>query len=98
MNRENLIELYLIYKDLLFLKQKEYFENYYLEDYTLSEISENYSVSRAIVNKTIKIVEKKLINYERVLKIKEKYEKLFELYNEIKEPKIKEKLKNIIDK
>ena len=87
--RVELIALYDIYKELLTDKQKLYFENYYYEDLSLSEISENLSVSKTIVGRTIKEVEKieekkqagtnKLKEYEKILKVKSLYDKINEL-------------------
>src|SRR5574344_2434471 len=69
--REKLIELYDLYKNILTNKQREYFEYYYFEDMSLSEISENLVVSKSIVSKTIKIVENKLKDYESFLHLNE---------------------------
>ncbi len=77
--RVELIALYDIYKELLTDKQKLYFENYYYEDLSLSEISENLSVSKTIVGRTIKEVENKLKEYEKILKVKSLYDKINEL-------------------
>lgn len=59
--------LYDYYKDLLTDKQKRYFESYYFDDLSLSEISENISVSRNAVHKELKIVLEKLDYYENIL-------------------------------
>ncbi|MCR5786776.1 MAG: hypothetical protein K6G28_03675 [Acholeplasmatales bacterium] len=45
-DREKYIELYDVYKSLLTDKKKEYFEEYYLFDYSLQEIADNHNVSR----------------------------------------------------
>ena len=50
--RINLINLYDTYKNLLTKKQQEYFEYYYFEDNSLSEIADNLGVSKTIVGKT----------------------------------------------
>ncbi len=62
-----LIDLYDIYKNLLTDKQQKYFEEYYFENYTLEEISENFEVSKAAVHKQIKEVTDKLLSYEEKL-------------------------------
>lgn len=74
--RELYIKLYDIYKELLTEKQKEYFESYYFEDLSLSEIAENIGVSKTIIAKTIKQVEEKLINYENLLCMNKLYESI----------------------
>ncbi len=71
-DREYIIELYEIYKELLTVKQRNYFEAYYFNDLSLSEISENLEVSRAIIGKTINIIKSKLLKLENILKVREK--------------------------
>ena len=67
-----LINLYDYYGELLTIKQQQYFEQYYFDNLTLSEISENNDVSRNAVHKTIKEIEKKLYYYENILKLYKK--------------------------
>lgn len=69
--REKLIELYDLYKNVLTDKQKKYFEYYYFEDMSLTEISENLGVSKSIVGKTLKITEEKIKKFEKALNLKE---------------------------
>lgn len=69
MSREDFINLYIIYNDLLTINQKNYFKSYYFEDLSLSEIAENYNVSKTLIGKTLKQVENKLIDLENSLKI-----------------------------
>ena len=77
-NREYIINLYEYYKNLLTDKQREYFEDYYFENLTLAEISENDQISRNAVHKQIKEVEEKLYDYENKLHLKERNEKIKE--------------------
>ena len=49
--RDYLMDLYDIYKDLLTDKQREYFQNYYFEDLTLQEASDELNVSKQIISK-----------------------------------------------
>ncbi|MDD3123241.1 MAG: sigma factor-like helix-turn-helix DNA-binding protein [Candidatus Izemoplasmatales bacterium] len=65
-------KLYDIYKDLLTDKQKTYFEYYYLDDYSLSEIADILSVSRNAVFEQLKKVIEHLEHYENALKNYEK--------------------------
>ncbi len=69
MSREEFINLYIIYSDLLTINQKNYFKSYYFEDLSLSEIAENYNVSKTLIGKTLKQVESKLMDLENSLKI-----------------------------
>lgn len=71
-----LIDLYDLYQNLLTDKQKDYFEDYYYNNLTLSEISENNEVSRSAVQKAIKEIEQKLTNYETKLNLYDKKEKI----------------------
>lgn len=64
--------LYDIYGELLTNKQKEYFEYYYLKDYSLSEISELLNVSRNAIHIQLKSVVAHLENFESKLKVLEK--------------------------
>ena len=65
-----IIELYDLYQDLLTDKQKEYFESYYFDNYSITEISENKDVSRNAVHDQIKKTVSKLNDYENKLKLK----------------------------
>lgn len=76
-------ELYDIYGKLLTEKQREYFEDYYFNNLSFSEMAENYNVSRNAIFKQIHIVTDKLEEYERILRLREK------------NAKIKDKIKNI---
>ena len=64
--------LYSYYQNLLTEKQKEVFENYYFEDYSISEISECLDVSRNAVWDLLKKVEINLDNYEKKLRLHKK--------------------------
>ncbi len=66
------INLFDIYKNLLTEKQVDYFESYYLEDFTLKEISENYNISRNAVFDQVKKVINILENFENNLNILKK--------------------------
>ena len=64
--------LYDYYGELLTDKQKKYFKDYYFNNLTLSEISENYNISRNAIHKSLKEIEEKLFYYESKLKLYEK--------------------------
>lgn len=74
-----LINLYDYYGELLTEKQREYFEEYYFKNLTLSEISENKQISRTAIHKTIKEIENKLTHYEEVLKLYKKSRQIKEI-------------------
>ena len=69
-------ELYDYYGTLLTDKQRNYYEDYYFNDLSLSEISENNNVSRNAVHNQLKIVIEKLEFYENNLKLYEKRKKI----------------------
>ena len=71
-------ELYDLYGELLTDKQKEYFENYYFNNFSLSEMAENYDVSRNAVFDQIKKVINILEEYEEKLKVFNKSVKIEE--------------------
>lgn len=71
--------LYEAYKNLFTEKQKKYFEDYYYNDLSLSEIAENENVSRNAVHSQIKIVEEKLEEFENLLQLIEKKKFVLEL-------------------
>ena len=84
-DRIYITNLYDIYGELLTQKQKDYFEDYYFDNLSLSEISENYNVSRNAVHKQIKETEEKLNHFENILKIYEKNKKIEKLCDKIDE-------------
>lgn len=90
-----LINLYDYYEGLLTEKQKEYFKDYYFDNLSLSEISENKNISRNAIHKVIKETENKLNNFEKILNLYEKSLKIKELIKEI-DKKTKEKIEELI--
>jgi len=64
-----------IYKDVLTEKQFEILDQYYNNDYSLSEIAENYNITRQAVRDNIKNGESKLYDLENKLGIMKKNEK-----------------------
>ena len=96
--REHIIELYEIYKDLLANNQRIYFENYYYEDLSLNEIGANNNVSKSYVSKIITSTVNKLNSIEEKLKVHYKESKLKELLNNIKDNNLKRKIEEILYK
>lgn len=79
-------QLYDIYGSLLTEKQKNAFEYYYLDDYSLSEIADILKVSRNAIYEQINIATAYLDEYEEklgILKYREKRLKLIEKYKKI---------------
>ena len=92
LERERIIKLYDIYKNLLTIKQQEYFEAYYFEDLSFTEIGENLGVSKSLVGKTINNINSKLNEFESKLNFLKVYEEI----DKIQDDKIKNNLQNII--
>lgn len=88
-------ELYDLYGELLTDKQKEYFENYYFNNFSLSEMAENYDVSRNAIHKQLKIVIEKLEDYESKMQLYKKMKKLDEFLVNINDENIKKTLEDI---
>ncbi|GAA0435543.1 MAG: putative DNA-binding protein [Bacillota bacterium] len=71
--------LFDFYQALLTPKQRNYMEMYYLEDYSLGEISEVFDVSRQAVYDNIKRTEHMLETYEEKLSLYKKFQQRSEL-------------------
>ncbi len=87
-------ELYDLYGGLLTEKQREYFEDYYFNNMSFSEMAEDYDVSRNAVFKQVHIVIDKLNEYESILHLKEKKDKLNLILCDVPE-NIKNKIEEI---
>lgn len=87
MQRLYLNTLFDYYKELLTEKEQNIFIDHYIEDLSLQEIADNLKITKSAVGKTLKIVEKKLNDYEEKLALNTKAIKI----NEILKNKIDEK-------
>ncbi|MEI3597093.1 MULTISPECIES: putative DNA-binding protein [unclassified Oceanobacillus] len=90
--------LFDFYQDLLTSKQKKYMKLYYLEDLSLSEISEVFSVSRQAVYDNIKRTEAMLESYEEKLNLYEKFCKRTKIMNELEQIASDEEIKQLVNK
>lgn len=88
-------DLYDYYGELLTSKQKEYFEDYYLNNLTLQEIAENNSISRNAIHKQIKEAETKLEMFEEKLGLLEKRKKIEQIIKNL-DKNIKDKIEELI--
>ncbi|MCM3665659.1 putative DNA-binding protein [Mesobacillus subterraneus] len=77
--------LYDFYQALLTPKQSSYMALYYLDNYSLGEIAEEYDVSRQAVYDNIKRTEAMLEEYEDKLLLFEKFQKRSELISKMKD-------------
>ena len=87
-----LINLYDLYGNLLTDKQQTYFEEYYFNNLSLSEMSDLYNVSRSAIGKSLKEIETKLNNYEDKINI---YSKLNKVNKLIKDEDLRNKIEDI---
>jgi predicted DNA-binding protein YlxM (UPF0122 family) len=92
-----LIILFDYYEELLTDSQKKYFIDYYFNNLSLAEISENENVSRNAVSKDLKLTKEKLINYEEKLKLYDKDKKIRKVIDKITDDKVKTELEKILD-
>lgn len=77
--------LYDFYQSLLTPKQKSYMSLYYLDDFSLGEIAEEYDISRQAVYDNIKRTEAMLEEYEEKLLLFHKFQERSKLISSIKE-------------
>ena len=96
-NTNNLVILYDYYGELLTDSQKKYFEDYYFNDLSLSEIGENENVSRNAVHKQLKVSEEKLYSYEEKLKLYQKTKKIEKILENSNDKELKDKIINILE-
>ncbi|MCM3725976.1 putative DNA-binding protein [Neobacillus cucumis] len=82
--------LYDFYYSLLTPKQQSYMSLYYLDDYSLGEIAEEYDVSRQAVYDNIKRTEAMLEEYEEKLLLLQKFQKRTRLIRDMKELLVEE--------
>ena len=88
--------LYDVYTNMFSDRQRQYFEEYYYNDYTLSEIAENLGVSRTAVHKALRLMERKLDKYESKLKLYEKRKKINKLLEKVDDEELVKKIKDVL--
>ena len=88
--------LYDVYTNMFSDRQRQYFEEYYYNDYTLSEIAENLGVSRTAVHKALRLMERKLDENESKLKLYEKRKKINKLLEKVDDEELVKKIKDVL--
>ena len=88
--------LYDLYGSLLTDKQRKYFEDYYFNNLSFSEMADNYKVSRNAVFKQIHIVTDKLEEYEKKLGLLDKNTRTLKLIEKVSDKKLKEELEKLL--
>lgn len=76
--------LFDFYQSLLTPKQKSYMSLYYLDDFSLGEIAEEYQISRQAVYDNIKRTETMLEEYEEKLLLFQKFQERQKLIAKLK--------------
>jgi uncharacterized protein len=77
--------LYDFYQSLLTPKQSSYMSLYYLDDFSLGEIAEEYDISRQAVYDNIKRTEAMLEEYEEKLLLLKKFQERKVILDQLKE-------------
>ena len=95
-DRDYIILLYDYYGELFDDKKREYFEDYYFNNLSLGEISDNIGISRNAVHKVIKGVVDKLLFYEDKLHLYNRNRLLIDIINDIDDDKIKRKIEELL--
>jgi len=79
--------LFSVYGKLLTNRQQDIFVEYYFNNLSLAEISEDYSISRQAVLDSLQKSEKQLVHYENTLLFNKKHSQLKELVNKLESNK-----------
>ena len=87
-----LMELYDLYQNLLTEKQREYFEAAYYDDSSMSEIANEFGVSRNAVHDQLKKTIAKLQDIESAVHLREHNTKLNSLFEVLKNLETREKM------
>ena len=90
--REYILTLYETYNKLLTEREKNYFEYYYFEDYSMQEIADLYKVSKAYASKYLNKINDKIISYEKILKINDRNSKIIDLLKNVNDSELKSKI------
>ncbi|MDQ0230563.1 putative DNA-binding protein [Metabacillus malikii] len=89
--------LFDFYQSLLTPKQKSYMSLYYLDDYSLGEIAEEYNVSRQAVYDNIKRTEAMLEQYEEKLLLFQKFQRRQEIMTKLRKYTVSHEKTNEIE-
>ena len=89
-------ELYDLYGELLTDKQRKYFEDYYFDNLSFSEMAEDYDVSRNAAFKQVHIVMDKLDELEKKLHLLYKKKKIISIIDSTNDENMRKKLEELI--
>lgn len=91
------MELYDVYQNLLTKKQIGYVEAYYYDDMSITEISDEFEVSRNAVHDQIKRTVAKLYDFEKKLNIKTDSNKRKNIIARIKELNCEKEIEKLLE-
>jgi uncharacterized protein len=89
--------LFDFYQSLLTPKQSSYMSFYYLDDYSLGEIADEYKVSRQAVYDNIKRTVALLEEYEEKLLLFQKFQERQKLLTRLRSLSVEEETKNELE-
>lgn len=92
-----LMELYDLYQGLLTEKQKGYFEAAYFDDSSISEIADEFDVSRNAVHDQLKKTIAKLNDIEDAIRLRQSNRNVKTLLGTLKQQDTKEKMIKMIE-
>ena len=95
-DRDYVVMLYDFYGELFTERQKKYFEEYYFQNLSLSEIGINLGVSRNAIHKVIQGVEEKLKFYEEKLGLYRKNKIIYGIMDRVEDVEIKKELEKLV--
>ena len=95
--REEMIELFDAYGELLTKTQQDLFMEYYLYDLSLSEIAEDRAISRSAVNDTLKKAIAKLEETESKIKLVKTKKSLQKRVEKLEKAKTNEEKEEALD-
>lgn len=87
-----LMELYDLYQNLLTDKQRRYFEAAYYDDSSITEIADEFKISRNAVHDQLKKTIAKLNDIEKAVHLRETNSKLNSLFETLKKIESKEQM------
>lgn len=93
---EQIIILYDYYGELFNDKQRQCFEEYYFNNFSLAEIAINEDKSRNAIHKIIKGVVNKLYEYENILGMYKKDVELKKIIDKTSDEEIKKELEGLL--
>ena len=89
-------DLFDIYGELLTDKQKDYFKDYYFNNMSYGEIADKYNVSRNAIYKQLGYAIDKLNEFESILNINKRNNKIRKIIDNCSDKKIISELEKII--